>query len=107
MDSTEKSGSLRRLGRQAVTDWVDVTISRPVMACIRGKEEIDYVSLKVQEMAHAVPSAYGYEGYAKIVKDCASRRAIIDGCRRLLSKLTMVHAERCDSRRSFQRGKPR
>lgn len=75
--------SLRRLPPEAVTDWVVVSndIKKHSNGLYTGQEEIDYVSLKVQEMAHAVPSAYGYEGYAKIVKDCASRRAIIDGCR--------------------------
>ena len=69
--------SMRRLGASA-TDWV--MIAADINKAAPGRYD-DTLPLKLREIAHAVPSAYGYEGYASLIKEASRRRAIIDGCR--------------------------
>lgn len=68
--------ALRRLG--GTPDWI--TLAADLRAKYKGRYD-ETLEAKLQEIGYAVPSAFGYEGYAAIVKDCAERRRIINGCR--------------------------
>lgn len=67
--------ALRSLGE--VKDWV--TVADHIRKAAPGRYD-NTLEAKLQEIGYATPSAYGYEAYARLVKECAKRRNIIRGC---------------------------
>ena len=68
--------ALRSLGD--IKDWVTVA---DYIRKAAGPGRYDHtLEAKLQEIGYATPSAYGYEGYASLVKECRRRRDIIKGC---------------------------